>query len=532
MFGRATDGEGLADATMLVCIFLVRFGIPRVVWHENTMAEDIQLLQRYADTRAEDAFAALVERHISLVYSAALRQLDGARHRAEDVTQSVFVDLARQAAVLTRRDDIVGWLYTSTHYAAAKLKRSEARRQQREQEAHTMHEIGSESSARVEWERVRPVLDEAMHELNEADRQAVLLRFLKDASFAEVGRQLGLSEDAARMRVDRALDKLHALLAKRGIRSTMAALSVALTNEAVVAAPAGLVASITSAAVSGSTAAGLGTTAAWWHLMTASKITPVLAAASMAALVFVAYESSQAHPIQSELNRLRSTRDTLTARIATIEGALNTAERDKALREAALIRAQAESAAAASAAKAQQLAAEERKRQDQALQDFLKNDPELEKLRFDARVAAAKANHAWKPNSGQSSEASWQQVAENLDEQDLRQQAGIPNRTGLEGANFEAKMIAWGAFPGLTYYVNEPYTADQAARMQTILAQAHSQRGIGQGLGPPMWARFDWDRVFPAAAAVLSPGQLEALRAFEAGARDVRLRQAAMTSAQ
>lgn len=95
------------------------------------MAEDTQLLRQYAETRAQDAFAMLVERHISLVYSAALRQLGGARHRAEDVTQSVFVDLARQAGALARRDDIVGWLYTSTHYAAAKLKRSEARRQLR-----------------------------------------------------------------------------------------------------------------------------------------------------------------------------------------------------------------------------------------------------------------------------------------------------------------------------------------------------------------------------------------------------------------
>src|SRR6187549_428261 len=105
------------------------------------MAEDIQLLRRYAENRANDAFAALVQRHISFVYTAARRQLGGAAHRAEDVTQTVFIQLARQAGSLSRRDDIVGWLYTTTHHAASALKRSEARRQRREQEAQAMHEL-------------------------------------------------------------------------------------------------------------------------------------------------------------------------------------------------------------------------------------------------------------------------------------------------------------------------------------------------------------------------------------------------------
>jgi DNA-directed RNA polymerase specialized sigma24 family protein len=86
--------------------------------------DDSSLLRRYASERDEAAFAEIVRRHLGLVYGAALRQLHGSVHRAEDVTQSVFADLARKAAVLVSRTDLAGWLYTSTHHAAAKLKRA------------------------------------------------------------------------------------------------------------------------------------------------------------------------------------------------------------------------------------------------------------------------------------------------------------------------------------------------------------------------------------------------------------------------
>src|SRR5688572_27873578 len=103
------------------------------------MSDDAELWRRYAERRDEAAFAELVRRHVDLVYAAALRQLGGAKHRAQDVTQSVFVDLARRAGALAGRTEIVVWLYTSTHYAAAKLKRGEQRRQTREAEAQLMH---------------------------------------------------------------------------------------------------------------------------------------------------------------------------------------------------------------------------------------------------------------------------------------------------------------------------------------------------------------------------------------------------------
>src|SRR5260221_14117309 len=173
------------------------------------MTDDAESLRRYAGNRDEDAFAELVRRHLGLVYHAALRQCGGDVHRAEDVAQTVFTDLARKAAKLARRPVLAGWLYTSTRYAASQAVRGEARRQAREQEAHAMNELLADTPAHgepvAEWERLRPVIDDALHALSERDREAVLLRFFESRAFAEAGAKLFLSEDAARMRVERPL---------------------------------------------------------------------------------------------------------------------------------------------------------------------------------------------------------------------------------------------------------------------------------------------------------------------------------------
>jgi len=213
------------------------------------MSDDAELLRRYAEQRSEAAFAELVRRHLNLVYSAALRLTRGDTHRAEDVAQMVFTDLARKAAALSRRPVLAGWLYTSTHYATAKILRTEQRRQTREQEAQVMHELLSNTAPEADWDRLRPVLDAAMRELSERDREAVLLRFFEGRGFAEVGARLNLTENAARMRVDRALDKLRVRLSEHSVTSTAAALAIALASQAVVAAPAGLAASVTGAAL-------------------------------------------------------------------------------------------------------------------------------------------------------------------------------------------------------------------------------------------------------------------------------------------
>ena len=234
------------------------------------MMEDAELLRRYAANRTEDDFAELVRRHVNLVYSAALRQVNGDAHLAQDVTQLVFADLARKAASVASHRVLAGWLFTSTRFAAAKAVRGEWRRHARETEAHLMQELTRDPAAQLDWARVRPVLDDVIGELGDADREAILLRFFEGCDFAGIGAKLSVNDNAARMRVERALDKLRALLERRGVTSTTAALAVALANQAVVAAPAGLVATVTGAALAGAEAAASGGT--WLTFMSMTKL--------------------------------------------------------------------------------------------------------------------------------------------------------------------------------------------------------------------------------------------------------------------
>ena len=217
------------------------------------MTPDSELLATFARTNSEDAFAELVKRHVNLVYSAALRQAGGDAHLAQDVAQTVFSDLARKAGSLAQRQTLTGWLYTSAHFAAAKSVRAESRRRDREEKF--MREPIHESAPEPDWETLRPQLDAAMHELKEADREAILLRYFENRQFAEVGARLGLNENAARMRVDRALERLRAALARRGLTAT-AALAGTISAHAVQVAPAGLAATLAAASI---TTAGTGT---------------------------------------------------------------------------------------------------------------------------------------------------------------------------------------------------------------------------------------------------------------------------------
>ncbi len=217
---------------------------------------DSELLQRYVRDQSESAFAELVTRHISLVHAAALRQVNGDEHLAEDVTQSVFADLARKAAKLLAHTSLTGWLYTSTRFVAANSRRNEQRRITREQEAHAMNHLLSLPESQPDWLRLSPLLDEAMHQLDEPDREAVLLRHFEKCSFAEVGTKIGLTENAARMRVERALEKLHGILAKQGVALGIVALAGLLGANAVIAAPAQLAAKVVAGAMAGAAAGG------------------------------------------------------------------------------------------------------------------------------------------------------------------------------------------------------------------------------------------------------------------------------------
>ena len=284
------------------------------------MTPDTELLRRFGQTNSEDAFVELVKRHVNLVYSAALRQVNGDEHLAKDVAQTVFSDLARKAGSLARRESLTGWLYTSAHHAAAKIVRTETRRRDREEKF--MREPTNESApaSSAEWENLRPMLDVAMHELKAADREAILLRYFENQPFAEVGAKLGLNENAARMRVERALEKLRRVFAKRGVAAT-SALAAVISANAVQLAPAGLSMTLTTAAIA---TTGAGT----FTLMKMISMTNLKLGASALVVAGVAMALVIQHQTQNELRdengvlqqqiaQLRTDNEELSNRLAT-----------------------------------------------------------------------------------------------------------------------------------------------------------------------------------------------------------------------
>jgi RNA polymerase sigma factor (sigma-70 family) len=208
--------------------------------------DDAELLARYVTQRSEEAFATLVERHLSLVYWSALRQVRDP-HLAEEIAQAVFIILARKAGSLRRGTVLAGWLCRTAHFAACNALKAEHRRHHHEQEAY-MESLLDESEPDV-WRRIAPMLDEAVAQLGEADRNAVVLRFYQQCPLEEVGRVLGVNADAAQKRVSRALEKLRKFFTKRGVTLSAVAIAGAVSANSVHAAPVGLAKTISTVAL-------------------------------------------------------------------------------------------------------------------------------------------------------------------------------------------------------------------------------------------------------------------------------------------
>ncbi len=266
-----------------------------------TDATDPQLLRKYAESRSEAAFGELVRRHVDFVYSAALRMVCDS-HLAEDVTQEVFLAFARNAAQLTDRQVLSGWLHRTAQNIAAQTVRTIERRRAREHEVAAMNELLS-SNPDVVWDHIAPHLDEALAELGDADRDALLLRYFERKSAREMAQMLGTTEDAAQKRVSRAVERLREFFARRGHAVGTTGLIGVMTANAVQAAPAGLAASITTATAVSATAATA--TASKAIIMTTLRKTLIWTALAAAVATGI-YESRQASAARSAVQAINS----------------------------------------------------------------------------------------------------------------------------------------------------------------------------------------------------------------------------------
>jgi RNA polymerase sigma factor (sigma-70 family) len=222
-----------------------------------TDVPDARFLEQFARNGSEDAFAALVQRHIALVHSVALRRTANAQH-AQDITQAVFVVLARKAGALGGKTVLPGWLYHTVRLTAANLQRAETRRVRPEQEAFMQSKL-EESTPDALWRELSPQLDEAMAGLGTGERDALVLRYFQNKSMAEVRKFLGLEENTAQKRVSRALEKLRKFFMKRGVSSTTAIIAGAISANSVQAVPVTLAKSVTAVALAKGAAASTST---------------------------------------------------------------------------------------------------------------------------------------------------------------------------------------------------------------------------------------------------------------------------------
>lgn len=311
------------------------------------MTTDEELLRAYARGCSETAFTQLVQRHLDLVYSTALR-IVGEPQLAQDIAQAVFVHLSRKVNSIHNPSALPGWLYRITSTQAANAIRAERRRRQREKEALKMNSTSGEESS--PWEEIAPLLEEAMQTLARRDQDAVVLRFFHGQSLRAVGEALKLSEDAAQKRLSRALEKLRAYFARRGVRVSVGALATGLATHAIQAAPAGISGAISSAVIMSGTAVQGASTVGFAKLaltkgivMTTTQKIIVIATVSLSVGtgIFEAHRVAQmrtqlreaerqVQPVSEQANQLRQERDEVTARLKEAQARMEQLQRDTA----------------------------------------------------------------------------------------------------------------------------------------------------------------------------------------------------------
>src|SRR5438876_51333 len=293
--------------------------------------QDAELLRDYVTSGSDTAFAELVDRYVDFVFSTARRQLGNAQ-LAEEVAQVVFSLLARKAVGLVDLPSLAGWLYRATCFTAAKTLRTERRRRHHEQEAATMNQDNATEDEI--WERLSPMLDDALKQLEEQDRLAVLLRFFQKKPMREVGETLGVSEAAAKMRVSRAVERLREFFSKRGVAVGASGLATVLSANAVQAAPIGLSAAISTGAALAGTAVSTSTAIAATRTIAMTTLQKTIAGATLVVAVGTAiYEAHRAStfqakvetleqqqaPLAGQTQQLRRERDDATNKLAALQ---------------------------------------------------------------------------------------------------------------------------------------------------------------------------------------------------------------------
>jgi RNA polymerase sigma factor (sigma-70 family) len=280
-------------------------------------SSDIELLEQFARNKSEAAFAELVERHIGLVYSAAFRKT-GNPQQSQDIAQAVFIILARKANSFGANTVLPGWLHHTARLTAANLQRAELRRIRREQEA-IMQSTTDETASDAQWRGLSPLLDDAVAALRTSDRDAIVLRFFQNRSLAEVGATLGASEDATRMRVNRALEKMRKFFVRRGVTISSAAIAGAISAHSIQATPAGLAAIISANAVSGTTITSAAVVAAMKAIAMTTFQKAIVTAALVATVGAGIFEAHQNSASQKQIQNLQQQQSSLNEQFAQLQ---------------------------------------------------------------------------------------------------------------------------------------------------------------------------------------------------------------------
>lgn len=246
---------------------------------------DMELVREYAARHSEEAFATLVSQHVNLVYSVALRRLRDT-HLAEEATQAVFIILARKAGALGPKTILPAWLCRTAQYAAADALRAKRRRQNREQEAYMQSSLNEPDAESAPWIEIAPLLDVAMARLGEKDHNAIVLRFFEGRDLKQVGAALGVSENTAKTRVSRALERLRQFFLKRGVTLSAAVIAGAVSENSIQAAPVALAKTATAMALGKGAVASVSTLALAKAILTTMKTKTIVATTVIAVTIF------------------------------------------------------------------------------------------------------------------------------------------------------------------------------------------------------------------------------------------------------